>query len=60
MADTKDTTTTRRVLPMPRYMPADTGQMVRDAGGQFVRLDDVLLLLAFLRGAVADSVAGLL
>ena len=59
MADTKDTTTTRRVLPMPRYAPSD-GQMVRDAGGRFVRLDDVLLLLAFLRSTVADSVAGLL
>lgn len=59
MADTKDTTTTLRVLPMPRYAPSE-GQMVRDAGGQFVRLDDVLLLLAFLRSTVADSVAGLL
>lgn len=58
-ADNEITTTPRRVLPMPRYAPSD-GQMVRDAGGQFVRLDDVLLLLAFLRSTVADSVAGLL
>lgn len=57
--DTTEITTTRRVLPMPRYDVTE-GQMVRDSGGRFVRLDDVLLLLAFLRSTVADSVAGLL
>lgn len=59
MPETKNTTDRPRVLPMPRYAPSE-GVMVRDAGGQFVRLDDVLLLLAFLRGTVAESVAGLL
>ena len=39
-------TTTRRVLPMPRYAPGE-GAMVRSEHGEFVRLDDVRLLLAW-------------
>ena len=59
MADTKDTTTTRRVLPMPRYAPGE-GEMVRSERGEFVRLDDVRLLLAWLRGNMAEAVGRVL
>src|SRR5574343_300371 len=56
MDRTQSTTTPRRVLPMPRYAPGE-GEMVRSESGEFVRRDDVLLMLAFLRSTVADSVA---
>lgn len=59
MAETKDTTTARRVLPMPRYAPGE-GAMVRSERGEFVRLDDVRLLLAWLRGNMAEAVGRVL
>ena len=48
-----------RVLPMPRYAPGD-GEMVRSEHGEFVRLDDVRLLLAWLRGNMAEAVGRVL
>lgn len=48
-----------RVLPMPRYAPGD-GEMVRSEHGEFVRRDDVLLLLAFVRGQVVQAVGQVL
>jgi len=44
-----------RVLPMPRYAPGE-GEMVRSASGEYVRRDDVLLMLAWLRGNMAEAV----
>ena len=58
-ANDTTTTTARRVLPMPRYAPGD-GEMVRSESGEFVRLDDVRLLLAWLRGNMAEAVGRVL
>lgn len=59
MAENEITTTPRRVLPMPRYAPG-AGEMVRSESGEFVRLDDVRLLLAWLRGNMAEAVGRVL
>lgn len=59
MAENEITTTPRRVLPMPRYAPG-AGAMVRSESGEFVRLDDVRLLLAWLRGNMAEAVGRVL
>lgn len=59
MDATEITTTTRRVLPMPRYTPG-ADEMVRSERGEFVRLDDVRLLLAWLRGNMAEAVGRVL
>lgn len=59
MAETQSNTTPRRVLPMPRYAPG-AGAMVRSEHGEFVRLDDVRLLLAWLRGNMAEAVGRVL
>lgn len=59
MAENEITTTARRVLPMPRYAPG-AGAMVRSEHGEFVRLDDVRLLLAWLRGNMAEAVGRVL
>ena len=59
MAENEITTTTRRVLPMPRYAPG-AGAMVRSEHGEFVRLEDVRLLLAWLRGNMAEAVGRVL
>ena len=59
MAENEITTTPRRVLPMPRYAPNE-GEMVRSEHGEFVRLDDVRLLLAWLRGNMAEAVGRVL
>ena len=48
-----------RVLPMPRYTPGE-GEMVRSERGEFVRRDDVLLMLAWLRGNMAEAVGRVL
>ncbi len=59
MPETQSNTTPRRVLPMPRYAPGE-GAMVRSEHGEFVRRDDVLLLLAFVRGQVVQAVGRVL
>lgn len=59
MAENEITTTPRRVLPMPRYAPGE-GEMVRSEHGEFVRIDDVRLLLAWLRGNMAEAVGRVL
>lgn len=59
MAENEITTTPRRVLPMPRYAPG-AGAMVRSEHGEFVRLEDVRLLLAWLRGNMAEAVGRVL
>ena len=50
MLTSHDTTVQRRILPMPRYTLTTDGAMERHDAGTFVRFDDVLLLLAFLKG----------
>lgn len=52
MLTSHDTTTRRRVLPMPRYRLTTDGAMTPDDAGAFCRFDDVLLLLSFLRGQI--------